>query len=237
MSTKNHQKPLLVSFRGCSLGFLEQPCGMFFRSTWGGETSVGAEPKCPTATGAFDPATCAKTQVARRTPRWLDAFVVPEARLIFCQVPKVDALGDWRKLLSQRFQGLHEQRNWTRLRESWFEADISASLSMVVFTEQMQIAMAYGAYCFLHIFLCFSSCQRHPLTTFAATSKDYGRSQALRMMFDSSWTKLVLLRDPLDRLRSVFVSKVNNEKPQPRAALEELAKGLNVGLLDEIHAN
>ncbi|CAE7368169.1 unnamed protein product [Symbiodinium natans] len=53
--------------------------------------------------------------------------------------------------------------------------------------------------------------------------EEFGNEAALRMMFDSDWAKLVVVRDPLDRLRSAYFDKIRREK-----APTKFAKALNV---------
>ena len=50
------------------------------------------------------------------------------------------------------------------------------------------------------------------------------RHDALQMMFDSDWAKLVIVRDPLDRLRSAYFDKIRRRHPDQKV----FAKALNV---------
>ncbi|CAK9071237.1 unnamed protein product [Durusdinium trenchii] len=105
---------------------------------------------------------------SEHSDRWLNAFVVPEENLIFCQIQKVDS-ADWFAVL----RWLNQGQNLTTLR-------------------------------------------------------DYERGEALRMMFDPNWTKLAVVRDPLDRLLAAFSTKVNTEKPPNKNITAEVARVLNV---------
>ena len=60
------------------------------------------------------------------------------------------------------------------------------------------------------------------LTTLA----DFGPKAALQMMLDSAWIKLVIVRDPLDRLRSAYLDKIKGK--HSKTSQREFADALNV---------
>ena len=52
----------------------------------------------------------------------------------------------------------------------------------------------------------------------------YSYEAALQMMFDSDWAKLVVVRDPLDRLRSAYFDKIRRRHKNP----QQFATALNM---------
>ena len=114
--------------------------------------------------------------------RWRDAYVVPDAKVIFCQIHKVGST------------------KWLRLLR-WLDGqDYNAFPHLWVGTRPGNLS----------------------------TLRHYPKREALEMMFDPKWTKIVVVRDPLDRLRSAYFSKVNTSTKHPNSSLEQIAQPLNV---------
>ena len=121
---------------------------------------------------------------AKQAEKWLDAYVVPGANLIFCQVHKVGST-KWLRLLRWL-----DGQDYNQFPHLWW-GDRPANLS---------------------------------------TLRHYGKPRALEMMFDPNWTKIVAVRDPLDRLRSAYFSKVNRSRPLPNVSAQVFADVLKVPL-------
>ena len=60
------------------------------------------------------------------------------------------------------------------------------------------------------------------------TLENFGQKAALQMMLDSAWIKLVVVRDPLDRLRSAYLDKIKGAAKRSEHSQQKLAHALNV---------
>ena len=116
--------------------------------------------------------------------RWLDAYVIPDAHLIFCQIHKVGST-KWLRLLRWL-----DGQDYNAFPHLWY-GDKPGNLT---------------------------------------TLRHLGRKRALEMMFDPNWTKIVAIRDPLDRLRSAYFSKVARSSPLSPESAAVFARELNVSI-------
>lgn len=118
----------------------------------------------------------------QHSSRWLDAYVIPDAQVIFCQIHKVGST-KWLRLLRWL-----DGQDYNMFPHWWF-GNRPGNLT---------------------------------------TLRHLGRKRALEMMFDPNWTKIVAIRDPLDRLRSAYFSKVARSWPLPNESAAVFARELNV---------
>lgn len=107
---------------------------------------------------------------AQHADEWLEPFVLPKYKLVFCKIPKVGSFGYLRIL-----RWLSGHQDWER---------------QPYFIENHRVAN---------------------LTQL----KHLPGNEALNIMFDDTWTKIVVVRDPLDRLISAYSDQLSRRRPDP----------------------
>eukprot|EP00968_Pinguiococcus_pyrenoidosus_P008236 scaffold576_cov260-Pinguiococcus_pyrenoidosus.AAC.100 len=116
-----------------------------------------------------------------KSSKWLEPFVVPDHKLIFCKVAKNGSSG-WLRL----FRRLAGFPDWQR-NPYFFMGSKIGGLSQL---------------------------------------KHYGATRAMEMMTDPSWKKVVILREPLERLLSGFLDKIHQAEDS-KAQLGLYSKALH----------